>query len=581
MKFKRTLILFSSFMFFFFFLTSAYAGSIQLSWQANSEPDLKGYNLYMGKAPRAYNLPLALGKVNEFTMGNLENDTVYYLALTAVDNAGNESGFSSEIEIKTDSGTSAPPVDVTPPAVTISAPTAKESFDTDQAKIAVAGNASDANGIARISWQTDRGTSGQAEGLTTWSVSSIALSEGRNTISIHAFDTAGNEAVDQLVVVYTPPDVTAPTIGITAPVEDDVYTTAIDQVMIAGQASDDRGLARVEWSSSNGDKGVAAGTESWSIADMVLQPGENKITLVAVDLSGNQSTDAISVYYEPVQDLVSAVKPASGRSYKVVESLADGNQAYVDRQYTYHDVPQALLGSNHIVTANDDKASTGNDFLSFQVSQPTTVYVAHDDRITTKPDWLKGFYDTGLKLTTDVAMTVYARVCEAGTVTLGGNGGSRDASMYTIVVSETVSTPTVSLPLEISNLSAASGKTYRLQENLADGRASYIDRKYAYESVPESLAGLAFIMTANDDKTFGGESHLHFQINKRATVYVAHDDRISTKPNWMKGFGDTGLKLNTDVPMSVYARVYDAGTVTLGGNGGSTDTSMYSVIVSE
>jgi hypothetical protein len=151
-----------------------------------------------------------------------------------------------------------------------------------------------------------------------------------------------------------------------------------------------------------------------------------------------------------------------------------------------------------------------------------------------------------------------------------------DFLTITVAVSEFTA-----LPLEISYLSAASDTKYQLIENLDNGKAAYIDRSYTYASIPEALKGLAFIMTANSDKMSSGDSFLSFQVNKRATVYLAHDDRITDKPDWMRGLDNTGLDLAIDVPLSVYARVYEAGLVSLRGNGGSSKSSMYAVVVSE
>ena len=131
--------------------------------------------------------------------------------------------------------------------------------------------------------------------------------------------------------------------------------------------------------------------------------------------------------------VVSNLMVSSAESYETVPcGLEEGELAYIDRNYIFTYVPGYLLGATYIKTANDDKGSTGTDFLSFDVNQDVTVYVAHDSRITDKPAWLSSFTDTGDNLSTnDASLSIYAKDFPAGTITLGGNEAS---SMYSVIV---------------------------------------------------------------------------------------------------------------------------------------------------
>ena len=129
---------------------------------------------------------------------------------------------------------------------------------------------------------------------------------------------------------------------------------------------------------------------------------------------------------------------ASGIAYLIVpDSLAVGAPAYLDRDYTYSLVPTGLEGATYIRTANQDKGSSGDAFLSFEVNQDVAVYVAHDDRKPTKPSWLlESFRDTGQNLvTTDAILSLFRNDFKAGTVNLGGNEAPGN-SMYTVVILE-------------------------------------------------------------------------------------------------------------------------------------------------
>ena len=138
----------------------------------------------------------------------------------------------------------------------------------------------------------------------------------------------------------------------------------------------------------------------------------------------------------PADDLiVSDLAVSSGEDYEVVDyGLVDGAFAYIDRSYRFTDIPVYLEGATFIKTANDDKMGVGDDFLSFDVNQDVTVYVAHDDFVKDKPSWLLDFTDTGDQLvTTDKSLSIYARDFSAGTITLGGNDGPGN-SMYVVVL---------------------------------------------------------------------------------------------------------------------------------------------------
>ena len=78
---------------------SPYSGGVSLAWNANTEPDLAGYNLYrsttMGGPYTKVNAMLIT--VLNFSDNGLTNGTPYYYVLRAVDASSNESANSSEV----------------------------------------------------------------------------------------------------------------------------------------------------------------------------------------------------------------------------------------------------------------------------------------------------------------------------------------------------------------------------------------------------------------------------------------------------------------------------------------------------
>lgn len=136
--------------------------------------------------------------------------------------------------------------------------------------------------------------------------------------------------------------------------------------------------------------------------------------------------------------------------------------------------------------------------------------------------------------------------------------------------------------LEVSSLTAASGRAYEFVESIAEGDHVYIDRDYTFTSLGD-YAGMGCIRTANDDKNETAEHFLSFDVNRAVTVYVAWDTRVDT-PSWLSSWDHTGdeVQVSTDNmdAMEVLSREFDAGTVTLGSNGASAeDKSMYSVFI--
>jgi hypothetical protein len=73
---------------------------VTLTWAANGEPDLAGYKIYVGTASGTYSVsgsPFLTGRVASYTLSDLPNGQTYFFAISAYDNAGNESLLSAEV----------------------------------------------------------------------------------------------------------------------------------------------------------------------------------------------------------------------------------------------------------------------------------------------------------------------------------------------------------------------------------------------------------------------------------------------------------------------------------------------------
>lgn len=93
----------------------------------------------------------------------------------------------------------APGTDTTPPTLTIVSPALTTTM-TSSSSLACSGTAKDNVGIASVTWSTSNGDSGVATGAESWKVAAIPLLVGTNTITIKAFDAAGNMTWRSLVV---------------------------------------------------------------------------------------------------------------------------------------------------------------------------------------------------------------------------------------------------------------------------------------------------------------------------------------------------------------------------------------------
>lgn len=73
-------------------------GSVTLSWNANGESDLAGYKVYRATNSGGYGAPIATltAGTTQYVSSGLAKGFTYFFVITAYDQAGNESPYSSE-----------------------------------------------------------------------------------------------------------------------------------------------------------------------------------------------------------------------------------------------------------------------------------------------------------------------------------------------------------------------------------------------------------------------------------------------------------------------------------------------------
>jgi len=159
-------------------------GTIGVTWSTNQ--NASGTASIAGGNWSIASIPLAIG-VNSITVTATDDSTSVSNTLTVT---------------RTQAPPPPPPPspnDTTAPALSISSPGSSTVSTTSDA-LAFSGKASDNVGVTSVTWSTNTGRSGMANGTNQWSTAPIPLLVGSSTITIRAFDAAGNMAWRSVVV---------------------------------------------------------------------------------------------------------------------------------------------------------------------------------------------------------------------------------------------------------------------------------------------------------------------------------------------------------------------------------------------
>lgn len=120
-----------------------------------------------------------------------------------------------------------------------------------------------------------------------FTASTVACSGGSGGSAYQDVSGEGNGGAGQ----------TGPTVTITSPDAPEIDTTD-DSMDLGGSAESAAGITSVSWKSNRGSEGSANGTVSWTISDIPLELGANKITVTATDTSGQSYSDKIVINRE-------------------------------------------------------------------------------------------------------------------------------------------------------------------------------------------------------------------------------------------------------------------------------------------
>lgn len=191
-----------------------------------------------------------------------------------------------------------PPPTVTPLTLTAQAAASTVTSST----VVVTGNVAGGTGTIQVTFATDRGALGMAQGNPGWTAT-VPLAVGTNTITIAARDASGAAVTKTLAVSRTdttPPPPPPPsgnaslTLSITSPAGG-VLNTSSPNVDVKGTAVQSSGIRSVSWHASTGASGVASGTASWDTGLIGLVAGNNTLTIDAVAYDGTTASQQVQV----------------------------------------------------------------------------------------------------------------------------------------------------------------------------------------------------------------------------------------------------------------------------------------------
>jgi len=293
-------------------------------------------------------------------------------------------------------------------------------------------------------------------------VSFTDLSTGDVTGWLWAFGDGGTSTEQNPSHIYNDAGVYTVSLEVSGPagtdsrIETDYVTVTPGPPVADFSASPQSGLAPLEVSFTDLSAGDVTGWY-WTFGDgetstdqhpthVYADPGAYTVSL---EVSGPGGTDSLLA-----ADYITVTDPSAVLSVSIVDPSEyeldllrlppDYTRCYLDRNYAFLTAPERYVGLPFIRPANADMYDTSDEFLTFEVNKPVTVYVLYSVNAVTPPDWLTGrFTANGDQITrTYHTWNVWEADYEAGEIILGGNRaagvetGGATVGMYVVVVEE-------------------------------------------------------------------------------------------------------------------------------------------------
>ena len=199
--------------------------------------------------------------------------------------------------------------DITPPSVSISAPTPNNgpNLITDQNIQHISGTCSTDVSSLTVNSGYYFADSNCSDG--TWSLTPSIMNVGNNSILITALDQAGNPATASMIITY---DDIPRVLQITAPNNGAPHTTNNDEQTVSGTCSADvTGLTSSLGSFSDDD----CSDGIWALSPYTLNVGANLFTISGLDPVGNTISDSMVITYDTVAPDIQITAPNAGVNF--------------------------------------------------------------------------------------------------------------------------------------------------------------------------------------------------------------------------------------------------------------------------
>ncbi|MBW3628062.1 MAG: hypothetical protein KY464_02080 [Gemmatimonadetes bacterium] len=193
----------------------------------------------------------------------------------------------------------APPPDVTPPAVVLATPAGDTIVHVGS--LTLSGTIADSVGVRRATYQLNAGTEQDLDitpGTSAAFSGTVTLQPGPNTLRVHAYDAAGNRGSSARVGVMMD-TVAPPVLNVTSPRHGAVYTDTSHTApfFVSGTVS---GASRLTFSLNGGPEtplhtfvGRGCGTPCFSMPIQNLRVGTDTMVIAAYNATGSRTVQTI------------------------------------------------------------------------------------------------------------------------------------------------------------------------------------------------------------------------------------------------------------------------------------------------
>lgn len=202
------------------------------------------------------------------------------------------------------------------------------------------------------------------------------------------------------------------------------YNTDSVKINLRGVATDNASVARVSWVNDRGGWGIAEGVGQWEIKGLALRDGANKVTVTALDSSGNTGGAAVTINYRP-EYLINRVLENAGPAVTVD---AAGNIYFSVYLKDYESLVRKLSVDGTIATigGGGQTLGDGGPATSAKISAVAALLVDKDGNVYVA-DW----YDNRVrKIAPNGVITTIAGAGQPGIGGYGGDGGPATEALF-------------------------------------------------------------------------------------------------------------------------------------------------------